>query len=344
MIRRSFQFVEPSAGKWSNQSSEFIRSFPTGLAEPFKRVFVKRVSAEGATGHNLLVKLIGKTLPASPRVYGFDQNGRKCIYFFQDLPGRFKTLDEELEDITIIAPEIVRGVISKASGLFKVIERNGFVYIDFCAKNIMLDRKSGSIAVIDIDSSWPVTLLRTKKPDNEGQIEFWGVWNHVLCSGVSVRLENAPKSVLLSFAAVWSRAIALKSRGTKRDIHSALTLVHNPSYERQLPLWVALGAKNREGFLEYFGLGIKAAPAYMQWQGLFNKLLRGGDIAWDEIIKATDILLSAISEKKTQQVRPKVKRVYTPVKGKGKVATTPHSSVIAQAEAKDFQRLISRRR
>jgi hypothetical protein len=293
------------------------------------------------TGHDLIVKLTGKTLPASPRVYGIYQNGDKCLYFFQNLPASFRTLDQQLHNINVIAPQLVRAVISKAASIFKVIERYGFVYMDFSSKNIMLDGKTGTVAIIDIDSSSPATLLRIKKPDNEGQIEFWGLWIHVLSSRVPVRPENAQKSVLLSFAAVWSRAIALRGRGTKVDIHSALTLVHNPGYERQRPLWDALMSKNRSGFLKYFGLAVKTSPAYVQWQGVFNKLLRGVDVTWDEIIKAVDVLLSAIIEKKAQQVKPKVKRVNTPVKRKGKAITMPKWGVIAQAEAEDMQRLIS---
>jgi hypothetical protein len=198
----SFQFVEPSAGKWSNQNSEYLAGVRTGLPAPFDRVFVKRVSRAAVTGHNLLVKLTGRTLPASPRVYGIYQNGDTCLYFFQNLPASFRTLDEQLDNINVITPQLVRGVITKASGIFKVIERCGFVYIDFCAKNIMLDRESGGLAIIDIDSSWPATFLRNKKPDNQGQIEFWGLWNHTLSACIPVRVENAQKSVLLSFAAV----------------------------------------------------------------------------------------------------------------------------------------------
>jgi hypothetical protein len=302
-------------------------------------VFVKRVSRAAVTGHNLLVKLTGRTLPASPRVYGIYQNGDKCLYFFQNLPASFRTLDEQLDNINVITPQLVRGVITKASGIFKVIERCGFVYIDFCAKNIMLDRESGGLAIIDIDSSWPATFLRNKKPDNQGQIEFWGLWNHTLSACIPVRVENAQKSVLLSFAAVWSRAIALKRRGTQVDVHSALTFVHNPSYERQRPLWDALLSKNQKGFLDYFIRGIKALPVYVKWQDVFTKLFRGLNIAWEDIIKATDVLLSAIVEKKTQQASPRVKRVHTQGKRQSNKPTSLKLSVIAQAEAEDMQRL-----
>ena len=44
--------------------------------------------------------------------------------------------------------------------MFNVISRFGYVYVDFCNKNIMLLSANKHVVIIDVDSSWPITYLK----------------------------------------------------------------------------------------------------------------------------------------------------------------------------------------
>jgi hypothetical protein len=140
-------------------------------------------------------------------------------------------------------------------------------------------------------------VLKPEKLKAKGQEEFWGLWNQHLSKTRPVRVENAQKSVVLSFTALWCRARALKYSVGGAAL-TALKLVHNPSYEAQRPLWEALNSQNREGVLEYFGLReVNASAVYAQWQALFNTLRRGQEVAWQEIVSATQNLVTVVGRK-----------------------------------------------
>ena len=101
--------------------------------------------------------------------------GRGRTVCAAERPG-FGTLESELNNSTIICPGIIKDVARNAASLFRTIYRFGFVYPDFCAKNIMVERETRAIAIIDIDSCVPVEmLLKPEKLKAGGQEEFWGL-------------------------------------------------------------------------------------------------------------------------------------------------------------------------
>jgi hypothetical protein len=158
--KRSFPF-EPDRQNWNRKKppGEFLIGHHTGLSEPFAKVFVKRIRGTPATAHNLLRQLEGQTVVGTLKVLGYARDRQDHIYFFQNLPASYKLLSDRLTDIHIIRSEIVRAVVNQSAELFENIFQRGYVYIDFCAKNIMLDYANKRIAVIDLDSSWSTTSL-----------------------------------------------------------------------------------------------------------------------------------------------------------------------------------------
>lgn len=74
--------------------------------------------------------------------------------------------------------------------------------------------------------------------------------------------------------------------------------MHNPSYEAQRPLWEALNSQNKERFLDYFGLkGVNASAVYAQWQAVVNTLKRGKEVVWQDIVSATQNLVTVVGRK-----------------------------------------------
>jgi hypothetical protein len=138
----SLMFIEPARARWSKQNCEFLVGFPTGLLAPFDRVFVKRVVGAPVSGHDLLMKLTGRALPFSPAFLGYLESKRgRHVYFFENLAPGFATLESRLNS-AIICPRIIKDVVHKAASLFRTIYRFGFVYTDFCTKNIMIERET----------------------------------------------------------------------------------------------------------------------------------------------------------------------------------------------------------
>lgn len=290
-------FEPPEREKWSKQNSDFLIGYPTGLREPFSKVFIKCV--QGAPqAHHLLVNLVGHGVRGTPKVYGHAQEGREYFYFFQNLPTDYCLLEEEIKrrGVRLIRQQLIRAVVKQAVETFKAMGQYGYVYIDFCARNIMLHYRSRRIVIIDIDSAWPVMLLEKKgRPDHRVQVEFWGLWNEEICKVVPINVNNAPKTVVVSFAGVWSRALMWVKRKTQSDERAAINLVLNPSSDYQRPLWKALKEENRQEFIEYFQLrGTQGEAIYMQWQFMFDGLRSRRELPWQDVISATDNLLSAI--------------------------------------------------
>lgn len=194
----SLQFTEPARARWSKQNCEFLVGYQTGLLAPFDRIFVKRVVGTPVSGHDLLMKLTGRALPFSPTFLGYvESKPGSHVYFFENLAPGFATLESELNSSAIICLRIITDIVCKAASLFRTIYRFGFVYTDFCAKNIMIERKTQELAIIDIDSCVPMeVLLKPERLKAGGQEEFWGLWNQHLSKSRPLRVENAQKSVV----------------------------------------------------------------------------------------------------------------------------------------------------
>jgi hypothetical protein len=279
------------------------------LLPPFTKVSIKRVQGE-AEAHHLLAGIVGREVTGMPEVFGYSRDGDACVYFFQNSPATYRLLEEEIKQkgVDSISSQIIRTIVKQAADTFKCIAEHGYVYIDFCAKNIMIDHRNRRVILIDIDSSWPMSLLKKKgKPDRQVQVEFWGLWNEDIGSIVPINVENAPKTLVLSFAAVWSRALILGDRKTNADDLTALKLVHNPSINYQRPLWKALRNKSSHEFMEYCHLkGTLGETVYEQWQDMFGVLRSGRELPWHAVISATDNLLSAIEGAQAQSTGPPV--------------------------------------
>lgn len=261
-------------------------------------MFIKRVrDSRGADGHGLLLQSIGRKIAGTPQVLGHASYGRSHFYFFENLHPSFVLLDKQLAaGADVIAPEVVRAIVVQAAQTFAAIARHGYVYIDFCTKNIMRDATSGRISIIDMDSAWAAARLRTEAPSAGAGIEFWGLWNEVLRYATQCKTANAPKSVVLSFAAVWARATMLIQSSQKKGKIPALNLVLNPNFDRQQrALWTALREQNRPIFIEYFGLNEpEGARVYAQWQRMLEDMEHGRELPWREVVSASDNLLRAI--------------------------------------------------
>lgn len=320
-LRERVLRFEPNDHKWGEQNnSRFLRAHQTGLPPPFDKVFVKWSLTGQAPAHDLLRSVVGKTLPGTAKVFGYEERGRECFYFFENLP--YDVLRHHVSGANIsgiIRPKLVLRIVNLAARLFTFFYREGYIYVDFCIKNIMYDFASHQAFIIDIDSAWKTGDFRERKtPSAPLAVELWGLWNGEISKALPLRIWNAQKTVVLSFAAVWARAVALLHH-TKPDRDAAVALVLSPGYAKQRELWEALKNNNRQGFSEYFCLSEnKGAAVYGQWQRIFRDFQGGREVAWQEIVSATERVLLAISGiyKPERRLKAHVPLVAKPLRGR----------------------------
>lgn len=306
----TFDF-EPERQNWSTGNTcKFLIGHKTGRQYPFDRVFVKRISGRAPAAHKLLLNLLGREIEGTPKVLGYTYDRKSHIYFFENVASDYKLLEEQLET-NLIRPVIGRIITKEASAVFREVLQHRYIYTDFCAKNTMLDYAKKRAAFIDLDSAWPITRIsKSDQPRPKGlefKIYFWGLWNNYISWDTPDKPTSVPKTMVLSFAAVWSRAIMLAHHPAKADPPAALNLIRNPGLDNQRALWDALKTQNRQGFMDYFGLSdANARVVYNQWQCMFNDLRRGRELPWEELTGATDNLFTAIEE--AQKPQPKLSR------------------------------------
>jgi hypothetical protein len=288
---------DPDKTPWKKQAAEFVVGFQTGLPGPFDRVFIKRLPAR-AQAHDLLSNIRGKDTPGIPCFFGYRENSSRHYYVSENLPNTFKTAEQWLSDIPseLISVAFISAVVKQAILTFKILWKKEYIYTDFCAKNIMRD-SGNSIYLSDIDSCWSLTRLagkRHRRPNGiEFDIKFWDLWNTHVAVAAPGGEERAPPALVIAFAAVWLRALALKRSG---HAAAAEALVKDPSATRQRPLWDALAAHNQQKFAGYFSIA-NPSPAYVQWQSLFDALREGRAPSWTDIRKGLHELTTAIEAK-----------------------------------------------
>jgi hypothetical protein len=287
---------DPSRVAWKRQAGEFIVGFQTGLSDPFGRVFIKRFGTP-AVAHNLLTTTCGRAVPGLPCFYGYAAEAGQHYYVSENLPASFALVEHLLISKGAIAPidlvsePFISAAVKQAVQSFAALWAEGYVYTDFCAKNILRDDRE-TIRLIDVDSCWPITRLASERyPSGIAfDIKFWGLWNTHAAAAASGGEERAPRALVLSFAAVWLRALALKCSG---DTAGAVALVRDPSAAKQQPLWDALAARNGREFAAYF-LTAAASAAHGLWQSMFDALKAGQTPHWSEVVRAVGALADAV--------------------------------------------------
>jgi hypothetical protein len=283
--QQTFTF-DPVGQLWRESDNQTVPCIETGLPSPFARVFVKRLPAKAAA-HDLLCSTRGQALPGMPCFYGYARAG-EWHYYASESPRGFVTVRELLEDqgaiADLISDSFIFAAVEQACESFADLWSRGYVYTDFCAGNI-LRGDNDTIRLLAVDSCWPKSRLeRESRPNGtEFDIRFWSLWNAHLAPAMPGRVERAPHSLALSFAAVWLRALALKKNG---DAEDAVALVKDPRDSMQKPLWDALATGDRASFARYFRLADLKTDVYQIWQSLFKALECGDQPTWDEIKSA----------------------------------------------------------
>ena len=223
-------------------------------------MFVKRWVDQSAPGHALLEKIVGEKLPNTPRVFGFAMNGGDSYYFFENL-STYTLLEDVLFKHSQNKPSILSSILigrnvgfviaSSFYDLFKRVGELGFIYPDFTHRNIMIDfsNKALPCMMIDLDSCFP----KGKLADNINtagrfSVFYWGAWRKEMPRHT---VDLLLISMILSFTAVWARAIALLRTSPTPD--DALKLIRNPNYQSaQASFWTALKDRNRTDIQRHF--------------------------------------------------------------------------------------------
>jgi hypothetical protein len=282
---RKIEF-DPDSVKWKKQASQFAVGVKTGLPSP-EKMFVKR--GERAAAHLLWMKCFtgDARLPGAPEPLGYarDAAGEYHYYFSENLPPEYATLEQLLKRVPITDPKalkrwletllieknLAQKIAGTSAGLFQAMNRFGFAYTDFCAKNVMVDRKEYSCKLIDVDSAMPITELPSTAAGMQGlarqfSLSYWYAFHSAIGCFTPIALSQ---SMVLSFVAVWSRGLAmLQTNGDPLDV---LKLLRQPKEEDQRPFWDALIKDDRAAFGSYFSLDDQAViqTLFSKWKEAF---------------------------------------------------------------------------
>jgi hypothetical protein len=168
---REFEYVSDYPAGWKYSAGDPYK-FPVTIGgyPCFVKRFEKK-SPEDISGWNLLQRLKGKNEPNLSRLHDIanvDENGKDIYYvFFEYLDGT--TLDKLIPGKTKISLDRLNEDLFIA---FNSLKTNGFWFVDFCEKNIFLD-KSGKFLLVDLDSTYPVE--ETPDKDMYGSKDYWGL-------------------------------------------------------------------------------------------------------------------------------------------------------------------------
>jgi hypothetical protein len=323
--RQTLDF-DPARQSWKRQQADFLVGLATGLPGAFAHVFVKRQKVP-PPGHDLLLALWGRAVPGLPCFYGHAADGGFHYYVFESLPSAFVLADQVLYSHTALRPAdlicepFITAVVDQAAQSFAALLAESHVYTDFSTKNILVD-DGWQIRLIDVDSSWPLaTLQRSRHPTGvQFDATFWALWNTQVAAGSPGGEARAPQTLVLSFAAVWLRALALKAAG---DANGAVALVKAAGAASQERLWTALARPDRQGFVDYFRLTDPRTPAYDAWSRIFTALRAGNPVIWSEIQAAAQALAVAIKAGVVRAPVPAPRPVVTPVPAPGPLSMPP---------------------
>lgn len=322
--REAFTF-EPSDHKWKTQGagSAYLVGVATGLAPPVDTIFLKRWINGYAPAQRLLMGAIRDPLPATPRVIGHGVEGKDHFYALQNLTG-YGLLEEVVTkpvgaaavrafEALLLKNDIGGLVTSAAAELFEETNRRGFVYPDFCIKNIMVDRRNWKVSFIDLDSSFEVSAL-PEQSETAGSfsIVYWGAWRHLGFAAALKRGEIEPsraagllsRTMVLSFAAVVARATAMFR--TEVALDDVKVILRSPSFpQAQEAFWASVAAGNVRGVQTYFGLEDASVARGLceRWKPLVDRLRARELIPWPEVSQLADEVLTVAREAKVKAPR-----------------------------------------
>jgi hypothetical protein len=223
---------DPDSQNWRSQaaSSKFLIGYEAISSRFHRRVFVKRWHGRPADAHRCLIETVGKKIPGTPVFYGYACDGKDHYYFSQNLKASYRHLEDLLSNNdsrfrALLDSKLVTEVVDQSAKMFDCLWSRGYLYTDYSAKNILVDtdllaKSIRGVAFVDVDSSWPLRRFREQPLPSgaEFDIKFWALWNRYVQPSQHARLRNAPKTFVLSLAAVWSRAIALADGAAPADL------------------------------------------------------------------------------------------------------------------------------
>jgi hypothetical protein len=262
----------------------------TNLSHPFKQVFLKRWIGGVAPAHQLLVKAQGKKIPGTPCIVGMGQAGIDWIYVFERLPKSYLDLNKLLKGKDAeryLTADILKGIVKQAEACFAGMEDYNYVYTDFTVKNIMVDPSKNELAFIDLDSSWSYPYLENQRGQftNDFDTYFWYLWDTYLLPARRPLLpspEKLPMAMVVSFAAVWGRAMGMLHSQQHPNM-DAFLLIDSPSKDKQEQFWAAIKEGDEDAFYDYLLLPSRTDGFFQEWQEIFKELLSPREISWFEI-------------------------------------------------------------
>jgi hypothetical protein len=294
------QFTAPPWIERKPQCWHMIHTEP-GRPQPFDKVFLKRWIGSKAPAHELLTNIHKNPLPGVPRVFGHEKGGKDYFYAFQFLPSPYKTIHEFLTDKweAVLTPAMGKLIIEQAAEILDTLVRANYVFTDFSIENMFFDPAAGKLILIDIDSAWPLATLmgRGGRPENnQFNTSFWWLWIYYMRQQHGKKTNAGDllaKSMILSFAAVWSRVLGLLNNPQHpANKNVRLRLRAFETAVLQEPFWKALSEKNKGEFEEFLQFNGQKAGLYEKWQEIFQELIDGDHVHWKQIIEVSTELLS----------------------------------------------------
>jgi hypothetical protein len=304
-VSGELELVNPDALPWVRRKPQCWHAFHSDarLSQPFNQVFLKRWFNRKAPAHELLVKLHKDPLPGMPRVYGYERMGRDFVYVFQRMPRGFRTVYDYIHDDwqAFLTPEMGKLIVTETAQILDKILNADHVFTDYTVENMMLNRKTNELILIDIDSAWPLRGLinRGGIPEaNQFCISFWDLWIEHMLKQLGRRNDAGEllgKSMIVSFAAVWARVLGLINN--PQLAASRMLLLTPASFEKsqvlsQEPFWNALHQRDMSKFEKYLQYKQYTQGLFEEWQDIFQVLTEGDHVRWGQVVTATERLLS----------------------------------------------------
>jgi hypothetical protein len=311
---------EPSDHKWQQQNQLHTIWDNTGLPTPLERVFVKRWHMSAATGDELMRAAIGTKIAGTPRIYGYATDGQDHYYFIECLPPSYKKLSDLIERSAdgVLKRGVAQRLVNQSYITFTKLNERGFIYCDLRSDNVMYNTVARSVSFIDLDSCMSTKSLvaREGKPIQGVDIAYWGLFNTYVPHRTGWDPEEVQKTLVLSAAAIWARAVAVYALSERV---AAVKLLTSPVLNEQLELWEAIKARRKASFENYFQLRQVRDEVFVQWCNLFESFRSLRPAEWNSVRSAVKSLLDDVQaagglERRPSPVRPKpVLRPLPPV-------------------------------
>ena len=275
-----------------------------------------------APAHELFLEACGLDIPGSPKIYGVCEESGLVIYI-SEFKAEYEILQNLLKsdgEYWLTSPTMMN-ILNQAIETFEALRLYRFVYTDFCTKNIFVHPATSDILFIDLDSALSYENLADtilmKQAINDFDNNLWSVWLQYVVPhrGFDTSPAVLRRTMVLSFAAVWGRALGLL-KGPQPSPEDPFALVAEPILPKQEPLWEALRTGSAAGFQEYFRLSQPVRNLFELWQGIFQELCDGHHVSWEDVRQAADLIARA-------NWIPSRKRISSPVRPNWEI---PHIS------------------